>query len=365
VGCDVVIGAVHQFVSSLVPHDAVSTHALHARDVIRGMGLESEIFVKEAWGGLEAEARPYREFGDSRAGGGGTWLLYQAATGSPVGEFVAERPEPKIVDYHNVTPPEVWRPWEVHVMVELMDGLRQVEALAPLARLGIGDSAFNAADLEGLGYGATAVAPVMFDAEGTAADEATAARLHDRKQGGGADFLFVGRLAPNKAQHDLVKALAAYRRLYDDRARLHLVGTSSSWAYLRALRAFVEELGLEDAVSMPGSVDDAAKAAYYELADAFVSLSEHEGFGIPLVEAMRRGTPVVALRAAAVPETLGGAGILLDGKDPAVVAAALHRAVTDGPLRAALVEAGRRRADDFALPRTKERFASVMAEALG
>jgi len=101
----------------------------------------------------------------------------------------------------------------------------------------------------------------------------------------------VGRIVPSKAQHELVKALWAYRRLYDPAARLHLVGGTSSFAYLKALRGFVGELGLTEAVRMSGDVSDAALAAYFAAADVYLSLSVHEGFGVPLVEAMAAGCP--------------------------------------------------------------------------
>ncbi len=123
-----------------------------------------------------------------------------------------------------------------------------------------------------------------------------AAELAHLGAGGGADILFVGRIVPSKAQHELVKALWAYRRLYDPKARLHLVGGTSSFAYTKALQEFVDDLGLSAAVRLPGEVSDAALAAYFGAADVYLSLSAHEGFGVPLVEAMVAGVPVVHTR---------------------------------------------------------------------
>ena len=166
-------------------------------------------------------------------------------------------------------------------------------------------------------------------------------------------WLFVGRLAPNKCQHDLIKALAAYRRLYDPQARLHLVGGSSSNAYRTALEAFVDHLDLGEAVFLHGGVSPGALVAHYRAADVFVCLSEHEGFCVPLLEAVHHRLPVVALAEAAVPETVEGAGVLLPAKEPARVAAAVHRVLGDPDLRAALVVAGTARLADFALERTR------------
>jgi glycosyltransferase involved in cell wall biosynthesis len=182
---------------------------------------------------------------------------------------------------------------------------------------------------------------------GARPDPRVAAELAASKARGGADLLFVGRVVPSKAQHDLVKALWTYRRLYDPAARLHLVGGTSSFAYLKALRGFIGELGLADAVRMPGDVSDAALAAYFAAADVYLSLSAHEGFGVPLLEAMTAGVPVVTRRVGAVAETVGEAALLVDAGDPLYIAATLRRVCTDGELRRRLVAAGRQRLSAF------------------
>jgi glycosyltransferase involved in cell wall biosynthesis len=177
---------------------------------------------------------------------------------------------------------------------------------------------------------------------------------------GGSDILFVGRVVPSKAQHDLVKALWAYRRLYDARARLHLVGGTSSYEYNKSLQEFVDDLGMERAVRIAGEVSDASLAAYFAVADIFLSLSVHEGFGVPLVEAMSARIPVVTLDAGAVSETAGDAALVLESVDPSYVAAALHRVCTDDLLRHRLTEAGRLRAASL----QGEGVASQLVEAI-
>jgi glycosyltransferase involved in cell wall biosynthesis len=211
------------------------------------------------------------------------------------------------------------------------------------------------------------VIPVLVDYRrvGAPPDRRVAAELAAAKARGGADLLFVGRIVPSKGQHQLVAALWAYRRLYDPAARLHLVGGSSSFAYLKALRGFIAELGLVDAVRITGDVSDAALAAYFAAADAYLSLSAHEGFGVPLVEAMAAGVPVVARRVGAVAETVGDAALLVDGPDPTYVAAALHRVIADGTLRQLLVEAGRRRLPAFGLDAVAPQLVAAVASVAG
>jgi glycosyltransferase involved in cell wall biosynthesis len=354
---------VHQFVSSFVVRDAQSAHTLRVRDLLRDMGFDSRIYVRETRGALAAESEHYRAFAP---GPGPTYLLYQASTGSVLADFVAQRPEPVIVNYHNVTPPAFFEAWEPHVAVELDVGLRQMAELAPRTVLGICVSAFNERDLRGLGVERTAVAPVLLDLDAldSEPDPATHERLVRAKDAGGADLLFVGRLSPNKAQHDLVKALAAYRRLYDPAARLRLVGGPASPAYERALRGFVAALDLDDVVDIAGSLSEAEMLAYYRTADAFVCVSEHEGFCIPLVEAMHHGVPVVAFDAGAVSETVAGGGLVLHEKHPGLVAAAVDRVVGDPVFAERLVAAGHRRAAEFSLENTRARFATAIRQVV-
>lgn len=356
------VAAVHQFISTFVPRDAVSMHTLELRGLLHSLGVASEIFVRDTWGEMRHHARPYRSYEPD----GPAYLLYQAATGSSIADFVLSRPEPKLVNYHNLTPARFFSAWEPQSAVEMEVGRRQVADLAPFTVLGMADSTFNELDLREWGFAPTTVTPVLLDPSQLHGDADAVAldRLLEEKGRGGANLLFVGRVAPNKAQHDLVKALALYRRLYDPDARLDIVGSPASGRYDRALRGFVATLDLEGAVRMPGSLPDGELVARYQAADVFVCLSEHEGFCVPLLEAMHHGVPIVAYAAAAVPETLGGAGVLLTEKDPATVAAAVHRVVTDRPLRDRLVEAGRRRLADFSLARSREGFREALEPLL-
>ena len=356
------VSAVHQLIPSFVARDAIGTHALQVQSVLREMGLRSEFYVADASPEHVGISHPY----ESYRGGSGEWLLYQASTGHRMAEWLLGRPEPKIVNYHNVTPPAVLEVWEPRLADEVAEGRRQIAKLSVATSHAIAVSRYNEAELCSFGYRSTSVVPLLVDlaAVGARPDRVTADWLAAGKERGGIDIVFVGRVVPNKAQHDLVKALAVYRRHYDPRARLHLVGGASSPRYLQALRRFVGALDLWDAVDLTGSVTEAERAAYYAGADVFLCLSDHEGFCVPLLEAMQNDVPVVAYASSAIPETVGDGGLVLPEKDPALVAAAIHRVVTDPVLRAGLVSAGRARVERFSLSRTRREFAEAMAMAL-
>jgi glycosyltransferase involved in cell wall biosynthesis len=212
------------------------------------------------------------------------------------------------------------------------------------------------------------VVPLLIDmhAKSDEPDRALAARLAERRtRDGGADLLYVGKISPHKAPHDLVKMLEVLRRIYDPAARLHLVGSPLGETYEPALRAFVAELGLDDAVFLPGSVSGAELEAYYRVADVFVSASDHEGFCVPLAEAMGHGVPIVAFGVTAVPETVAGAGLVLPDKAAVPFAAAVGRVLADERLRSALAAAGRARATSFDLGASTSRFVSLVRQAVG
>jgi glycosyltransferase involved in cell wall biosynthesis len=357
--------ALHQFVPTLNPHDATGTHTLLLRDVLRAAGWQSDIYAEAIHDDLADEGRKYWTYPDYAAPG--DVHLYQFSTSSAVAGFLAARPEPLILNFHNFTGPEYFAGWEPDTEERAARAAAELALLAPEAVLGVAVSHFNARDLRRAGCRHTAVAPVLadYDRVRAAPDPALAAALGAAKQAGGADILFVGRIVPSKAQHALIGALWAYRRLYDPAARLHLVGGSSSPDYLRTLQAYAAELGLGKAVSLPGDVPDAGLAAYYAAADVYLSLSSHEGFGVPLVEAMAAGLPVVALDAGAVGETVGDAGLLLRGCAAAYVAAAVHRVRSDQVLRRNLVEAGRRRLGALSRDEAARRFVDAVAPVIG
>jgi glycosyltransferase involved in cell wall biosynthesis len=176
----------------------------------------------------------------------------------------------------------------------------------------------------------------------------------------GGNWLFVGRIAPHKRQHRLVQTLAAYKKLFGEEARLDLVGRPGSLRYTEAVRRCAEELGVADSVHVSGEVDNAELGAYYRNADVFVSASIHEGFGVPIVESMHNGVPIVALTGAALPETLNGAGLLVEHDDPALLAAAVHEVGSNGDLRGHLIEAGTVRAGELGLARSRETMRKVL-----
>ena len=357
---------VHQFTAVLSGRDAVGHHTLAIDKILREMGADTTIYAAHVNPELKDQVRHYQRHVNDPAP---DLIIYQASTGSPVADYLLTRSEPIVLNYHNMTPAGFFYPWQPHFGVELSHGRQQLARLCREARLGIADSAFNARDLRAAGMRCVEVVPVLVDDEvlppGGALDSVGSGVGESGFGGFGSKvtLLFVGRLAPNKCQQDLVSALAVLRRWLPD-AELALVGTSTADVYEAALRDFAVELGVGDAVSFVGSVSLEELVGWYRRADVFVCLSEHEGFCVPLVEAMAWGVPVVAAAEAAVPETLGGAGVLLADKSPVVVAAAVERVLCDVVLREGLVSRGLVRAKELGPVPTRNRLREILTPLL-
>lgn len=345
---------IDQFVPSFARHDAIGNHVLQLRTLIRGAGFGSEIFYEHLDPRLAGEARPFRECDPTPDPG--RLILYHASTHTEMTGWLAGAAgagQAIVVDYHNITPARYFSVWEPLAARSMEAGRAQLAALVPLVTAALADSEYNASELTAMGVSGTRACPILLDLDEyhQAPDPAPASRL-----GEGPLWLFVGRIAPNKCQHDVIAAFAAYRRLYAPGSKLALIGAATSGRYQKALEDMVDDLGLAGAVDMPGSTPFSQMLGYFHRADVFACMSEHEGFCVPVIEAMELGVPVVAYAAAAVTETVAGAGVLLQDKDPVAVAASVHALLSDPTRRAALVEAGRARAQDFSRAVTSARW---------
>jgi glycosyltransferase involved in cell wall biosynthesis len=335
--------AIHQLLPDIVYGDAISNQAINIRDYLRGRGYASEIFVKRREARMEDEAQLFHPALVAPADA----LLYHHSIGSELTAFAVEHAGAKCLVYHNVTPAEYYAPYRPGFAWMLSVGRAHLPRLAPHFPVSVGDSAFNAAELAACGFDSPGVLPIICDPAkwNLRADDA----LMDRLQDGRVNLLFVGRIAPNKKQDELVEAFALYRQL-DAHSRLVIAGEgrASDPYYARLVRT-VAARGLGDHVVVTGQIMDAELLAYYRTAHLYWSLSEHEGFGVPLVESMWFDVPVLAYRSAAVPETLGEAGIMFDGKDDLRAVAALAKLVTrdDDDLRRRTIAAGRARREAF------------------
>jgi glycosyltransferase involved in cell wall biosynthesis len=336
------VKGIHLFVPMLHRHDAVGEHTRSLRDLLVASGVPSRIYTEIPDPATIHETRPYREYEDDAERG--DILVYQFATRSLMADWLTARDEPLVINYHSITPPRYFEPWNNGIARLQVGAQHELALMAPRAALGVAVSEFDAEELRQAGCARTTVIPVANVAvPPVEPDPVMLDRLRHQSRSGGARWLSVGRLVPNKSHQHTIASLFVARASADPAATLTIVGSPSETSYAAALRRFAGSLGLADAVEFVSGLRDAELAAFYCAADVLVMLSEHEGFGVPLVEAMAHGLPIVAYDAGAVREVLDGAGVLLDHKGPRQVARAVADLTSNPAERERLVDAGHRR----------------------
>jgi len=238
----------------------------------------------------------------------------------------------------------------------------ELERLAGQVDLALGDSEYNRRELEELGFDHTAVCPIVVNIE-RVRHGAPCPALESTLDDGLTNILFVGRIAPNKKIEDHIRLAEHYKRYVDTDYRFIFVGrTDVVPKYYATIRALMLQYEMpDDRFLFVGSVPDDELGVYYRTASAYVSLSEHEGFCVPLVEAMATDVPILAYGAAAVPETLGGAGLCFTPKDLEYAAELLGTVVYDDGLRSEVISRQRRRLDDFGVATVERALDSMIA----
>lgn len=346
----------HQFTEGVYIGDAVSDQAFLIQRWLRELGFDSEIYAERIQPELAGRARPADEY---RPGASEGCLIHHHAVGSMVADRLMEMGLPQLLIYHNITPPEFFEKTDPALAAGLRRGREQLAQMRPLTRLALGDSAYNEGELLSLGYTPTGVLPIVLDESRFAApsNEALAAEFARSRP----LLLFVGRFMPNKRQEDLIKLLYFLRRIRPD-ACLALVGNTDNREYVDWQLALARDLGVADAVRVTGHISHEDMLTYYRGADLYVSMSEHEGFGKPLIESMYAGLPVVAFASSAVPDTLGDAGVLFRRKEYEAVAELVALLVDDEALRRRIVARQTRRVAAFLGPQVRRSFEGYLRQ---
>ena len=349
--------AIHQFVAGYAARDAISNEARVLRGVFRSWGCDAAIFSESRH--VPPELR--RDVLDGSEAAGRVQpddvVLLHLSIGSAVNEIFASLKCRKAILYHNVTPPRYFETINPQTAYALAKGLKQVKALACAAEVNLADSRFNAGEIEAMGYRNVSVLPLVLDF-GLIETEPNR-RAVRQLQDGRSNVVFVGRGAPNKLLEDVISAFACLKRNVEPKARLIFVGSfAGTEPYLAMLMYQARSFDRDFAdVQFMGSVPQDVLSAVYRSASVFLCMSEHEGFCIPIVEAMAHDVPGMAYAAAAVPETMDGAGVLFDRKDMPSVAEMMGRLIRDRTLRDAVIAGQRERVKRF---RSRDLAAEVL-----
>jgi glycosyltransferase involved in cell wall biosynthesis len=348
---------VNQWVPAAHKGDAIGDSARRVRAMLRATGHTSDLFALTIDDDLREDVRPFSDPGARR----GDLTIFHFALPSPMTEAFGALPKGRILQYHNITPASFFAPYDPQLFRLAALGRRELQSLVGRVDLALGDSEFNRRELEALGFAPTDVFPIAIDTA-RITDAPRRPALEKILGDGLINFLFVGRIVPNKRIEDHIRLAEVYKRYVDAYYRFIFVGRYDGMpAYYAQVRALMHQFRmLPDRFWFTGPVPDADLGAFYRWADVYVTLSEHEGFCVPLVEAMAADVPVLAYAAGAVPETLGGAGMLFAPKDLEVAAELLGMLVYDRPVRDRIIEGQRRRLLDFEPERMERRLQDVL-----
>ncbi len=335
---------VNQWVPAAHRGDAIGDSARRVRDLLRDMGHGSELYALTIDDELTNDVRPFSEPAARR----GDLTIFHYALPSPMTAAFASIDGGRVLQYHNVTPAAFFAPYDPPLFRLASLGRQELATLVGAVDLALGDSEYNRRELESLGFRPTGVFPIAVDTSRVTRPDRRPA-LEEILDDGLVNFLFVGRIAPNKKIEDHIRLAEHYKRYVDAYYRFIFVGRYDVVPrYYSMIRALMTQFRLlNDRFIFTGPVPDEELAIYYRHAAVYVSLSEHEGFCVPLVEAMATGVPVLAYAAAAVPDTLGGAGVQFAPKDLELAAELLGALAFDDDLRAGVIAGQRRRLADF------------------
>jgi L-malate glycosyltransferase len=348
---------VNQWVPAAHKGDAIGDSARRVRGVLRGLGHDSEIYALTVDDELREDIRSFHD----PAARKGDVTIFHFALPSPMTEAFARLPHGRVLQYHNITPAHFFAPYDPDIFRLLALGRQEVQTLAGHTDAAFGDSEYNRQELALLGFGNTGVFPIAVDPERLRRAPRRPA-LEQLLSDGLMNFLFVGRVVPNKKLEDHIKLAEHYKRYVDTEYRFIFVGkTDGVPRYYNMVRALVAEYQMPaDRFWFTGPVSEEDLATFYRQATAYISLSEHEGFCVPLLEAMASDVPVLAYGVTAVPDTLGGAGVCFTPKDLEYAAEVLGELAYNDNLRAEVIAGQRRRLQDFDETRLTRDIAALL-----
>ena len=355
--------AIHQIMPAFLYGDAVGNQALRIRELLRRWGYHSQVYAEIRDRRILDPGLDYTRY----RGHPDDLVIFHYSIGSPVTQFVRSLRSRVVLYYHNVTPPHYLQPYNAEMARFLEQGCRELSLFRDVP-FAMAASEYNRQQMLAAGFSDVVVLPyfLYLDELLASANGPTGRTVAQRFSDGATNVLFVGRLVPNKRQDDLIRSFRYYHRLVNPRSRLILVGSDASApGYRLELEVLAETLGIEDRVCLAGAAGlQEGLGGYYAAATVFVCLSEHEGFCVPLLEAMAFDVPVVAYAAAGVPYALGEAGLLVKKKRYDVIAELVDRVVHDEGLRRQVVARQRQRLAELSPAKTAEQLRRCLEQML-
>lgn len=350
--------AIHQMVHTLSYGDAISGEVIAIKRILEESGYESNIYSINTHPKYKGLTKDYKEIEDRED----TKVILHYSLGSDLNRvYKGLKNSKKSLVYHNITPYKFFEGVNPRIVNDIQSGISELPLLCKETDLIIADSKFNAQDLKDLGFNSL-VLSLPFDDKKWDVEENVGIKNILRKENA-INILHTGRLAPNKCIEDIIKSFYFLHHKIEKNSKLYLIGTDTDTEiYSFMLKDLVKTLNLKDHVYFCGTVADSELKAFYKNSSVYVCMSEHEGFCVPILEAMSFSLPVVSYDACALKDTVGNGGILIHEKKHEYVAELLYKVATNEKLRNEIVQAGLSRVKEFSIEKFKENFLKLIGE---
>lgn len=359
----------HQLVPTYSPRDAIGSEVYLLRECLRNAGFKSDIYCRDGFrrGDSLSADRLQRDLEKNQ----GANVLFHFSIGTDLIALWSRIKCKRWLRYHNITPSEFFsRPDELHARHACSLGRLQLPQLVACSEVLVADSNFNAAELGRFTSKKAHVIPVFRNYEGLVRGNTHPDLFKKINEHSVATVIFIGRVAPNKCHHDLLQLLALHKKISRRRVRVVFAGSYFSKSYQEIIANFASNLGLTlsdewdfnaDVIAL-GSISDEQLTTLYKSAKLYASMSEHEGFGVPIVEAMFFDLPVFAHSAAAVPEVLGSGSFLVNKFDWVAALDVFEKALFDEPARDLELARVRKWREQFQLRHAEEKMLKIILE---
>ena len=311
---------INQFHSGTAIGDAITNQMLSIQKLLQKEGYTSEVYTENVAKGLEKNVKNIKTYKGNKE----NILFVHHSMGFDIFDYIVQLPDKKALIYHNITPERFFD--DEHTKMYIRKGLKQAKVYKDYLDYFIAASNYNRKELISMGHKNIDVMPVQISVDRFNNIKSNKNILKNNKT---INILFVGRLVRNKCQHEVIKSFAAYYKNFNQNSRLFLVGDDSITKYIKEINELTRNIGIHKNVFITGKVSEEELKAYYEIADVFLCMSEHEGFGVPLLESMKMGVPVIAYKSSAIAETMNGAGILVTEKNSDIIGSLINEIITD------------------------------------
>lgn len=345
-----------QFTPSISHGDAVSNDIFAMASELTRHGYENKIVAINITESVKGRVVNFSSF----VAQPDDIFIYHMSIGSDLTEYIINaKVKCRIMVYHNITPAHFFKGIP-NAQIGCINGRAELIELVDHIDFAICDSDYNKEELDTLGYKNTVTLPIIFDDSDYKNTIPSEKLLKKHKDDGYTNIIFVGRIAPNKKQEDIIASFHVYNKYINPKSRLILVGSATSMEnYYESLEDYIAEHNIKNVI-FPGHISFADILAYYKLADVFLCQSEHEGFCVPLLEAMVFDVPIIAYASSAIPYTLGDSGIMFTQKDHRIVAELINLVVTNEEFRKKIIAGQRKRLADFDANKVKSEFMELI-----